>query len=648
MANGKSNGKSKGDGARPSGNQGAAATSSPSQKHISEAMKGEGLSGTLHFAEAHLQNFENGQQELDDNTSDIRKKFDMALGGVIIVNIFWIAIEMDFGPEEGTKVADRIPWFIGSSIFLTIFVVEIFVRLHWEGRRWPCAFWNWFDLVVVICAVLDVWVLAILENQAGSLKVLSILRLARLVRLVRMVKLVKTLHSLYVMVMAFLHALKSMCFLGTIMFFGMLIYAIMATIMIGRNSTFKDVMIYEDTVPDRFGTVYASMYSLFELMTLEGWQLVARPLVEKQPLTFIFIGTFIMIFTYGLLNMVVATVVEKTLVQNAEMNALDERMEIHKLREELQVMQNEAFAADDDASGSLTQDEFSRAYNANENLRSCLERLEVPARQASELFEVLDMDGNKELTIDELVVGIGKLKSGQLSVWDGLATLSIVTSVKGTVTSLEDRVAAIEDRQKEQGEMIKELLMRVRYSLKSPPTSLRSQPRPASHRSTQERPASHRSTRSMHTDKKISFLPPPPPEVAGIVDVAPFSEKPPLVDLSGMSGDVIVTEVTEALSPLRSPLRRPEGNPMEVTLDIAEGSSDAAAPMRLADAVVTERHADVAVADVDVAAIDRGADVIVTEDVVDAHDRLPGVVVTEVSADERGILSQTSAVSVDV
>merc|ERR1719324_1881745 len=107
--------------------------------------------------------------------------------------------------------------------------------------------------------------------------------------------------------------------------------------------------------------------------------------------------------------------------------------------------------------------------------------------------------------------------------------------------------------------MIKELLMRVRYSLKSPPTSLRSQPRPAS----------HRSTHSTHIDKKISLLPPPPPEVAGIVDVAPFSEKPPLVDLSGMSGDVIVTEVTEALSPLRSPLRRPEGNPMNIDWDIA-------------------------------------------------------------------------------
>merc|ERR1719353_305948 len=484
-------------------------------------------------------------EEEEAQANAVFRKFDLAMGAMVVINIFWIAFEMDFGPEDGIKLADRMPWFIVQSIFLSVFILEIAVRMCWEGRRWPFQFWNWFDTVVLVCSVADVWVLALLEDKATSLKALSILRLARLIRLVRMVKLVRTLHSLYVMVMAFLHALRSMCFLGGIMFFGMLIFSIIATVIIGRNDAFKDVQIYDDTAFDRFGHVYASMYSLFELMTLEGWQLVARPLVEKQPLTFIFIGTFIMIFTYGLLNMVVATVVEKTLVQNAEMNALDERMEIHKLREELQLMQNEAFAADDDASGSLTQDEFSRAYNANENLRSCLERLEVPARQASELFEVLDMDGNKELTIDELVVGIGKLKSGQLSVWDGLATLSIVTSVKGTVTSLEDRVAAIEDIQKEQGEMIKELLMRVRYSLKSPPTSLRSQPRPASHRSTQERPASHRSTRSTHIDKKISLLPPPPPEVAGIVDVAPFSEKPPLVDLSGMSGDVIVTEVTE-------------------------------------------------------------------------------------------------------
>ncbi len=43
---------------------------------------------------------------------------------------------------------------------------------------------------------------------------------------------------------------------------------------------------------------------MFELMTLEGWEVVARPLVVTQPLVFLFIGSYIFIFTYGMLNMV--------------------------------------------------------------------------------------------------------------------------------------------------------------------------------------------------------------------------------------------------------------------------------------------------------------------------------------------------------
>merc|ERR1719379_2839628 len=119
--------------------------------------------------------------------------------------------------------------------------------------------------------------------------------------------------------MALWHALHSMMFLGGIMIFGVFLYSIFATVIIGRNSVFDGVMINGDTVDNRFGKVYRSMYSLFELMTLEGWEQVARPLVEKQPLTFLFIGSFILIFTYGMLNMVVATVVEKTLDQSHAM-----------------------------------------------------------------------------------------------------------------------------------------------------------------------------------------------------------------------------------------------------------------------------------------------------------------------------------------
>merc|ERR1711879_1125209 len=101
-----------------------------------------------------------------------------------------------------------------------------------------------------------------------------------------------------------------MSLLCSLMVFGLLLFSIFSVTIIGRNSAFDGVMIYQDTVYDRFGTVYRSMYSLFELMTLEGWDRTARPLVERQPMILLFLALFIMIFTFGILNMVVALVVE--------------------------------------------------------------------------------------------------------------------------------------------------------------------------------------------------------------------------------------------------------------------------------------------------------------------------------------------------
>lgn len=413
---------------------------------------------------AKTQDLNNLIDAVQDKQTDLQRKFDLFMGGVIVTNVLWIAIEMDFGPEEGTKVSDRLAFWAVSSTFLLLFTIEIFVRLYWERSAWIYGFWNWFDLVVVACAVTDVWVLPFLEGAVGSLQSLAILRLARLVRLVRMVKLVRTMHSLYVMTMAFLHALKSMAFLGVIMFFGMLIYAIFATMLIGRNSTFDGVRIMDDSVDDRFGKVYRSMYSLFELMTLEGWEQVARPLVERNPLAFVFIGSFIMIFTYGMLNMIVATVVEKTMEQSHAMKEYDHQMEMVKIHEELLTMKKMFEASDEDHSGALTENEFAAALQQNEFLKKTLEKLGVPANDAKELFMILDYDSNQELSIAEFVSGVGKLRSGG---WDALHTDACIQITRSEVLALREQMSqltaqnsawqqSVETRLTEQGLLLRE------------------------------------------------------------------------------------------------------------------------------------------------------------------------------------------------
>lgn len=398
------------------------------------------------------------EDPVPDTAESFRHKFDLVVCGLVVLNVVCIALEMDFGPREDAEWKDRLGWWILESIFTFIFLVEICMRIHWEGRRWPRSVWNWFDVCVVMCAVFDVWFLTVLDMFDGDLQALTILRIFRMVRLVRMVKLVRTLQSLYCIIMALWHALHSMMFLGGIMIFGVFLYSIFATVIIGRNSVFDGVMINGDTVDDRFGKVYRSMYSLFELMTLEGWEQVARPLVTRQPLVFLFIGSFIMIFTFGMLNMVVAVVVEKTLDQTQQMSDFAKAETRKQMAQELRRMKSTFMGSDIDNDGKITLEEFNEGLRDNEAVQNLLTAMGIPNTDATELFRVLDWNGDEEVTIKEFMQGLGKIQSGAPSPWDTLATHAGVRSLRRNVSELEQQLGRLERQQQEQGTLLEEAL----------------------------------------------------------------------------------------------------------------------------------------------------------------------------------------------
>lgn len=394
------------------------------------------------FLERHLDTLAALDDEEEDTATPEQQWFDIAMSVCIIANVVWMSIEIDWGPKQGTPVSERVGWMVGSTLFLIVFWFEVCVRLYVERRNWKYKRWNWFDVFVALLGTLDVWVLTFIEGKLGSLQALSTLRLARLIRLVRMVKLVKNLQGLYVMVMAFLHALSSMFFLGVILFFGILIYAIFATMLIGQSETFRDVVINGDKIEKRFGKVYRSMYSLFELMTLEGWEAVARPLVEAAPWCFFFLASFIMIFTYGILNMVVATVVEKTMEQTSLMKELDEKKEIRRMSEEVIELTEFFKEFDEDQDGNLTKEEFEATFDKNPVMVEALHQMGVPTKDPHELFRVLDWRGKKAITVNEFINGIGKIRHKTICPWDSIATYSATKCVERDVAELEARVSA--------------------------------------------------------------------------------------------------------------------------------------------------------------------------------------------------------------
>jgi len=76
------------------------------------------------------------------------------------------------------------------------------------------------------------------------------------------------------------------------------VFAVMATKMFG------------DSFPDWFGSLGASFYSLFQIMTLESWSMgIVRPVMDTYPYAWAFFVPFILCTTFAVLNLFIAIIV---------------------------------------------------------------------------------------------------------------------------------------------------------------------------------------------------------------------------------------------------------------------------------------------------------------------------------------------------
>ena len=207
-----------------------------------------------------------------------------------------------------------------DRIALTIFVIEVLMKLAAHRLRYFRDPWNVFDFAVVAIALVP---------DAGGLSVLRALRILRAFRLISMVP------KMRLVVQAFLKAIPGMGSIVLLLLLVFYVFAVMATHLFGPSFS------------DWFGTVGRSLYSLFQIMTLESWSMgIVRPVMEKFPYAWAFFIPFIAMTTFAVLNLFVAIVVNSMQEVHAEdEHGTEERAailgEIRKLREELTALRRE-------------------------------------------------------------------------------------------------------------------------------------------------------------------------------------------------------------------------------------------------------------------------------------------------------------------
>jgi voltage-gated sodium channel len=202
---------------------------------------------------------------------------------IIIALIVLNAITL--GLETSPQVMQQVGTLLHAldRFILAVFVIEIALKLFAVRARFFASGWNVFDFLIVGIALVP---------DTGALAVLRTLRVLRLLRLVN------KLPRLRRIVESMLRAIPSIGWLGLLL---MLIFYVFA--VIGTN-------VFGPAFPDWFGSIGKSLYTLFQVMTLESWSMgIARPVMQEFPWAPLFFVPFILIATYSMLNLFIAVVV---------------------------------------------------------------------------------------------------------------------------------------------------------------------------------------------------------------------------------------------------------------------------------------------------------------------------------------------------
>ena len=205
-------------------------------------------------------------------------RFDTAITALIVANAITLGLETS--PAVVARVGGLLQ--VIDRTVLGVFVVELLARVFVYRSRFFHEPWRVFDFAVVGIALMP---------ASGAFSVLRALRVLRVLRLVSLVP------SMRGVVSALLTAVPGMASIVGLMALVLYVSAVLATNLFGP------------VAPEFFGNLGASLFTLFQVMTVEGWPDIARSVMAQSPYAWMFFVVYLLIATFMVLNLFIAVVV---------------------------------------------------------------------------------------------------------------------------------------------------------------------------------------------------------------------------------------------------------------------------------------------------------------------------------------------------
>lgn len=216
----------------------------------------------------------------------------------ILIVIIFNAIIMGLQTSAGIVAATGNLLTILDNICLGIFIAELILKFIVYRLRFFKDGWNIFDFIIVIMSLISGL------EFLSSFRVFRIFRVFRSFKAVKAFKslrafrLVSSLDKLRIIISAIGRSIPGIAWSGVLLILFYYIFSIVGTSLFGA------------TFPDWFGNIGKSMYTLFQVMTLESWSMgISRPVMEVFSWAWIYFVPFVLITSFVVMNVVVGIVV---------------------------------------------------------------------------------------------------------------------------------------------------------------------------------------------------------------------------------------------------------------------------------------------------------------------------------------------------
>eukprot|EP00746_Dinoflagellata_sp_MGD_P087803 gnl/MRDRNA2_/MRDRNA2_34798_c0_seq1.p1 gnl/MRDRNA2_/MRDRNA2_34798_c0~~gnl/MRDRNA2_/MRDRNA2_34798_c0_seq1.p1 ORF type:complete len:712 (+),score=109.67 gnl/MRDRNA2_/MRDRNA2_34798_c0_seq1:60-2195(+) len=326
-------------------------------------------------------------------------RFDVLIMLVVVGNA--VVLTIDTNDHEGEHLAFCNA---ASYFFASIFIFEFIIRIAAMKRVYFRYSHNWLDFIITFLAVLDTFIFT--DDEA---RFASVLRVMRLLRIIRLVKVARRIRPVWTLMRSMYAALAPLLSALLLLLLSLFAFGVFTTQIVGQSPELKAKIAelsYEEEqefdVDESFGTVAASMLTLFGCVTDGCHDDVFVPLVLAEPLLAIPILAFVMLIAIGLMNVLVGIFCESSCRVSSE---FDKMLNIYQ-----DTVQRKSFfqlarlwvLADTECKGLIDESQLQDVCRTDEG--SCLlYELGVYEMEVGDLFRTADIDGDGYASMEDFM-----------------------------------------------------------------------------------------------------------------------------------------------------------------------------------------------------------------------------------------------------